>query len=137
MQAKYRHIFKKSIKWQDTKPSYKIQLPLYTLTIRHSDKRDHGFIPTYTGAKGKKMSCCRDGSVVMSTDCSCRGIDSQQPHGGSQPSVMGSNALVCVCVGGCLKTTTVYPNKVKSDRPLKSRYQMTQLKKKKKEGLWI
>ena len=27
---------------------------MYTLTIRHSDKRDHGFIPTYTGVKEKK-----------------------------------------------------------------------------------
>jgi hypothetical protein len=41
----------------------------------------------------------RDGSVVKSTDCSSRGpeYNSQQPHGGSQPSVMGSEALLwCV-----------------------------------------
>ena len=37
----------------------------------------------------------RDGSVAKSTDCSSRGLgfNSHQPHGGSQPSVMGSNAL--------------------------------------------
>jgi hypothetical protein len=37
----------------------------------------------------------KGGSVVRSTDCSSRGpeINSQQPHGGSQPSVMGSDAL--------------------------------------------
>jgi len=37
----------------------------------------------------------KDGSVVKSTGCSCRGpeFNSQQPHGGSQPSVMGSDAL--------------------------------------------
>jgi hypothetical protein len=37
----------------------------------------------------------RDGSAVKSTDCSSRGpeLKSQQPHGGSQASVMGSNAL--------------------------------------------
>jgi hypothetical protein len=37
----------------------------------------------------------KDGLVVESTDCSSRGPEfkSQQPHGGSQPSVMGSNAL--------------------------------------------
>ena len=37
----------------------------------------------------------RDGSVVKSTLCSSRGpeFNSQQPHGGSQPSVMGSDAL--------------------------------------------
>jgi hypothetical protein len=37
-----------------------------------------------------------DGSVVKSTDCSSRGPEfkSQQiPHGGSQPYVMGSDAL--------------------------------------------
>jgi hypothetical protein len=37
----------------------------------------------------------RDGSEVMRTDCSSRGpeINSQQPHGDSQSSVMGFNAL--------------------------------------------
>ena len=39
----------------------------------------------------------RDGSAVKSTDCSSRGpeFNSQQSHGGSQPSVMGCDALVC------------------------------------------
>ena len=43
----------------------------------------------------------RDGSVVKSTDCSSRGpeFNPQQPHGGSQPSVMGANALFW-CVWG-------------------------------------
>jgi hypothetical protein len=37
----------------------------------------------------------RDGSAVKSIDCSSRGpeFNSQQPHCGSQPSVMGSDAL--------------------------------------------
>ena len=37
----------------------------------------------------------RDGSEVKSTGCSFKGheFNSQQPHGGSQPSVMGSDAL--------------------------------------------
>jgi hypothetical protein len=37
----------------------------------------------------------RDGSVVKNTDCSSEGPEfkSQQPHSGSQPSVMKSNAL--------------------------------------------
>jgi hypothetical protein len=37
----------------------------------------------------------RDGSAVKSTDCSSRGPEfkSQQPHGGSQPSVTRSGAL--------------------------------------------
>jgi hypothetical protein len=41
------------------------------------------------------VSGWRDGSEVKSTDCSSRGYEfnSQQLHGGSQPSVMRSNAL--------------------------------------------
>jgi hypothetical protein len=37
----------------------------------------------------------RDGSVVKRTDCSSKVTEfkSQQPHGGSQPSVARSNAL--------------------------------------------
>jgi predicted nucleic acid-binding Zn-ribbon protein len=37
----------------------------------------------------------RDGSEVKSTDCSSEGpeFNSQQPHGGSQPCVMRSDAL--------------------------------------------
>jgi hypothetical protein len=37
----------------------------------------------------------RDGLAVKSTGCSSRGtkFNSQQPHGGSQPSVMGSDTL--------------------------------------------
>ena len=37
----------------------------------------------------------RDGSVVKSTNCSSEGPEfkSQQPHGGSQPSIMRSDAL--------------------------------------------
>jgi hypothetical protein len=37
----------------------------------------------------------RDGSAVKSTDCSSRGpeFNSQQPHSGSQPSVMGSDVM--------------------------------------------
>jgi hypothetical protein len=43
----------------------------------------------------KKKKSRRDGSEVKSTDCSSRGheFNSQQPHGDSQPPVMGSDAL--------------------------------------------
>jgi hypothetical protein len=46
-----------------------------------------------------KLSGWRDGSAVKSTDCSFEGPEFkfQQPHGGSQPSVMRSDALFC-CV---------------------------------------
>ena len=47
----------------------------------------------------KKCEGWRDVSAVKSTDCSSRGpeFNSQQPHGGLQPSVMGSDALfLCV-----------------------------------------
>ena len=48
----------------------------------------------------------RDGSVVKSTDYSYRGPEfkSQQSHGGSQSSIMGSD----VSLLECLKTATVY-----------------------------
>ena len=41
----------------------------------------------------------RDGSAVKSTGCSSRGpkFNSQQAHDGSQPCVVGSDALLC-CV---------------------------------------
>jgi len=46
--------------------------------------------------------------VVKSTGCSSRGTEfkSQQPHSGSQPSVMRSDALS----SGVSKTATVYLN---------------------------
>jgi hypothetical protein len=45
--------------------------------------------------KGNGEGCWGDGSAVKSTDCSSKGpeFNSQQPHGGSPPSVMGSDAL--------------------------------------------
>ena len=45
--------------------------------------------------KNKKQWGWKDGSMVKSTACSSRGpeFNSQQPHGSSQPSVMGSDAL--------------------------------------------
>jgi hypothetical protein len=49
-----------------------------------------------TFLKLKKLNMgWRDGSAVRSPDCSSRGLEfnSQQPHGGSQPSVMELNAL--------------------------------------------
>jgi hypothetical protein len=48
----------------------------------------------------------RDSLGAKSTDCSSRGpeFNAQQPLGGSQPSVMGFDALFLVC----LKTAAVY-----------------------------
>jgi hypothetical protein len=45
--------------------------------------------------KKKRKQGQRDSSAVKSTDCSTRGpeFNSQQPHGGSQPSLVGSDAL--------------------------------------------
>jgi len=59
--------------------------------------------------KKKKSQGWRDGSEVKSTVCSSRGheFNSQQPHGGSQPSIMKSGALfwpTCVHAGGILYT---------------------------------
>jgi hypothetical protein len=43
----------------------------------------------------RKMESWRDGSAGKSTDCTSEGpeFNSQQPHGGSQPPVMRSDAL--------------------------------------------
>jgi hypothetical protein len=48
-----------------------------------------------SGLKKKKEEGWRDGSVGKSTDCSSRApeFNSQQPHVGSQPSVMRSNGV--------------------------------------------
>jgi hypothetical protein len=50
---------------------------------------------TYMVALLKIKEGWRDGSSVKSTGCSSRGpeFNSQQPYGGSQPSVMGLDAL--------------------------------------------
>jgi hypothetical protein len=51
----------------------------------------------------------RDDSTVKSTDCSSRGpeFNSQKPHGGSQPSVIGSDALFW-----CEDSYSVLTNKI-------------------------
>jgi hypothetical protein len=55
---------------------------------------------------GKEKEGWRDGSAVKSTDCSSRGpeFNSQQPHGGSQPSMMGIRCPSLVC----LEIATMY-----------------------------
>ena len=56
----------------------------------------------------------RDGSVVKSTDCSSEGPEfkSQQPHGGSQPSILRSDALFW-CIGRQLVYLDIIINKSK------------------------
>ena len=64
----------------------------------------HCFLP-----KRKKPSMgWQDGSAVKSTDCSSRGpeFNFQQPHGGSQPSVMRSGAPFWCA--GVLRRNVVY-----------------------------
>ena len=69
------------------------------------------FIPSpyhypYTISSQNSSVSWKDGSVVKSTDCSSKGheLKSQQPHGGSQPSVM---PIWCPLLG-CLKIATIY-----------------------------
>jgi hypothetical protein len=52
------------------------------------------YIHTYTHTHTYTHRGWRAGTGVKSTDCSSRDpeFNSQQPHGGSNPSVMGSNA---------------------------------------------
>jgi len=67
-----------------------------------SKRKALGSVPSSEKKKKKKKKKkrtlavgWRDGSVVKSTDCSPRGpeFNSQQPHGGSQPSVVRFGAL--------------------------------------------
>jgi hypothetical protein len=53
------------------------------------------FRDSKTALKKNKGRGWSDVSAVRSTGCSSRGpeFNSQQPHGGSQPSVMGSDSL--------------------------------------------
>jgi hypothetical protein len=53
-----------------------------------------------------------DGSAIKSTDCFSINpeFNSQQPHGGSQLSVMGSDALFCECVCEESKSVLTYIN---------------------------
>jgi hypothetical protein len=57
----------------------------------------------------KKRKVGLERSVVKSTDCSSRGPEfhSQQPHGGSQPSVMGSDTLFW-CIWRQLQCTHIH-----------------------------
>jgi hypothetical protein len=52
-----------------------------------------------------------DGLVVKNMDCSSRGpeFSSQQPHGGSEPSVIGFDTwlLVCQKTGHCTHIHTI------------------------------
>jgi hypothetical protein len=60
------------------------------------------------------------GSVVKSTDCSSRGpeFNSQQPHGGPQPSVMRSDALLLNQSINLTKRTNKQTNKPKTTQNL-------------------
>jgi hypothetical protein len=75
-----------------SKYTYTLQLNL----LNNDDSTKHKSIKTW----GR-----RDGLAVKSTDCSSSGpeFNSQQPHGGFQPFVMGSNV--------CLKIAVVYSYK--------------------------
>jgi hypothetical protein len=61
----------------------------------------------------KKIPGWRDGSAVKSTGCSSEGPEfkSHQPHGGSQPSVMRSDALFW-CVSEDSYSVLTYNNKL-------------------------
>ena len=54
----------------------------------------HG-TPLIPALKRQRQGGWWDGSVIKSTDCSSKGLEfnSQQPHGGSQPSVRKSDGL--------------------------------------------
>jgi hypothetical protein len=68
-------------------------------------KRQNIYLVIKTIWLKRKHQGWRDGSAVKSTDCSSRGpeLNSQQPQGGSEPSVMGIQCHLLLC----LKTVTV------------------------------
>jgi hypothetical protein len=72
------------------------------IVLRHTIRSTVSYCPTFynsrkSKAEGLKVTSqtWRDGSAVKSIGCSSRGpeFNSQQSHGGSQPSVMRSDAL--------------------------------------------
>jgi hypothetical protein len=72
---------------------------LYHL-FRHTDhsvsvySKSRPFVTSFSPFKNS-IEGWRDGSVIKSTECSSKGPEfkSQEPHGGSQPLVMRSDAL--------------------------------------------
>jgi hypothetical protein len=69
--------------------------------------------------------------MVKSTGCSSEGpeFNSQQPHGGSQPSVIGSNALFC-CIRRQRQCTHIY----KINKSLKKKRKEKKRKEKERRG---
>jgi hypothetical protein len=69
----------------------------HTHTHTHTHEHMHTHQDSTAGSIASKDTALgwRDGSEVKSTDCSSKGPEfkSQQPHGGSQPSVMRSSGV--------------------------------------------
>jgi hypothetical protein len=63
--------------------------------LRERKQVTSGLIKDFDEAFKNEVRGWRDGSAVKSTDCSSEDpkFNSQQPHGGSQPSLMVSDAL--------------------------------------------
>jgi hypothetical protein len=73
-------------------------MELFVSTMRETERERRGRGRGKGRGREEQASCLsvwRNGSAVKSTDCSSRGheFNSQHPHGGSQPSVMESDAL--------------------------------------------
>jgi hypothetical protein len=81
----------KQLKLLTNKPVWLVQLPLTKEKLQALDQ----LVQEPEAGGGRGLSRWRDGSAVKSTDCSSKGpkFKSQQPHGGSQPSIMRSDAL--------------------------------------------
>jgi hypothetical protein len=65
------------------------------MRVKYSDYWGYGLYISVVCSKVKTLSGWRDGSAVKSTDCSSENPEfkSQQPRGGSQPSITRSDAL--------------------------------------------
>ena len=92
-------------------------------SFKYGNGHAHSHPHTYMELTNKREGW-RDGSAGKSTDCSSRGpeFNSQQPHGGSQPSVMGADALFW-CVWRQLQCTHIHEiNKIFKNKKWKWNY---------------
>ena len=77
------------VKW-----NHKVALICISLILRKVNTFKNSFVAICVSFE-KYSWLARDGSAVKSNDCSSEGLEfkSQQPHGGSQLSIMRSDAL--------------------------------------------
>ena len=124
-----------TLKALGSSPSIPILLTEFTSWLYTEKRWLSPVVRCFTGGKPLKVHKIhvlggrRDGSAGKSTDCSSSSpeFNSQQPDGGSQPSVMGSNGLF-QCVWRWLKCTEInkinLKKKKRKEKMLKNHWQL-------------